>query len=215
MKHTHFNQSRILKRTLVIIPSAALLVGFTLAQTLPPPAQPSPSPSPSAQTTTTSAAVPSTASPAPQPAAAAAPQPPKKESHPGKRDLSLYDKATPLTLSKNASKQDRESGLSQIRGFLFEHWQGKRHGYAQASLPNPEGNATAHTFFVEPDANGQWTVTLETSTGATETFHVVEQIEAPDDGPPVLGHGNHGIKGSTHIGLHLKQSATANSGLIL
>jgi hypothetical protein len=210
MKRKHSNNSRFIKRALVIIPSAALLVGFAFAQSAPPP-QTSPSPQlPSAQTTPV--ATPTT-SPAPQPVAS--PQPPKKEVRSGKRDLSTYDKATPISLAKNASKQDRETAVAGLRGFIFEHWQGKRHGYAQASLPNPEGNATAHTFFVEPDANGQWTVTLETSTGATETFHVVEQIEAPDNGPPVLGHGNHGIKGSTHIGLHLKQSATANSGLIL
>lgn len=36
MSRKHSNNSRIIKRTLVIIPSAALLVGFTLAQTLPP-----------------------------------------------------------------------------------------------------------------------------------------------------------------------------------
>jgi hypothetical protein len=213
MKHKHSNNSRIIKRTLVIIPSAALLVGFTLAQTtLPPPAQPSPSPAPSAQTTTSSA-TPSTASPSPQ--TVASPQPPKKQSHPGKRDLSLYDKALPLTLSKTASKQERESGMSQIRGFLLSHWQGKHHGYAQTSFFNPEGNQVASTFFVEPDADGQWVVTLESSTGATETFHVVEQIEAPDDGPPSLGHGNRGIKGGTHTGLHLKQNEKSNSGLIL
>jgi len=209
MKRTHFNNSRFIKRTLVIIPSAALLVGFALAQTMPP--QPSPSPAPNTQTT----ASPATPSASPLPQAAALPQPPKKESHPGKRDLSLYDKATPLTLSKNASKQERESGLSQIRGFIFEHWQGKHHGYAQTSFYNPEGNQIASTFFVETDADDQWVVTLESSTGATETFHVVEQIEAPDDGPPSLGHHNRGIKGGTHTGLHLKQSATANSGLIL
>lgn len=213
MKPKYFNHSRIIKRTLVIIPSAALLVGFALAQTLPP-AQPSPSPAPSAQTITTSAATPSTASPTPQ-TAATAPQPPKKQSHPGKRDLSLYDKATPLTLSKNASKQERESGMSQIRGFLFTHWQGKHHGYAQTSFFNPEGNQVAATFFVEPDDNNQWVVTLESSAGATETFHIVEQIEAPDDGPPSLGHGNRGIIGGTHTGLHLKQNEKSNSGLIL
>lgn len=211
MKHKHFNNTRIIKRTLVIIPSAALLVGFTLAQATPP-AQPSPSPTSSAQTTT-SAASPSTALPTPQPAAS--PQLPKKESHPGKRDLSLYDKALPLTLSKKASKLEREGGISQIRGFILTHWQGKHHGYAQASFTNPEGNQVASTFFVEPDANGQWVVTLESSTGATETFHVVEQIEAPDDGPPSLGYGNRGIKGGTHTGLHLKQNEKSNSGLIL
>ncbi len=211
MNRKHFNNSRFIKRTLVIILSAALLVGFAFAQTMPP--QSSPSPTPSTQTTTTSAAAPSTASPTPQPAAS--PQPPKKQSHPGKRDLSLYDKSTPLTLAKNASKQERESGMSQIRGFIFSHWQGKHHGYAQTSFFNPEGNQVASTFFVEPDADGQWVVTLDSSTGATETFHVVEQIEAPDDGPPSLGHGNRGIKGGTHIGLHLKQNANSNSGLIL
>lgn len=209
MKHQHSNNTRIIKRTLVIIPSAALLVGFALAQTMPPQ---SPSPTPNTQTTT-SAAAPSSTSPSPQ--AAASPQSSKKESHPGKRDLSLYDKATPLVLSKNASKQERETAVSQLRGFIFEHWQGKHHGYAQTSFFNPEGNQVSSTFFVEPDADNQWVVTLESSTGSTETFHVVEQIEAPDDGPPSLGHHNRGIKGGTHTGLHLKQSATANSGLIL
>lgn len=209
MKHKHFNHSRIIKRTAVIIPSAALLVGFAFAQSAPPQTSLSPQP-PSAQTTPAASPVTS-----PTPQLIASPQPPKKETRSGKRDLSTYDKATPISLAKNASKQDRETVVAQLRGFIFEHWQTKRHGYAQMSFPNPEGNGVASVFFVEPDANGQWTVTLETSAGATETFHVVEQIEAPDDGPPVLGHGNHGIKGSTHIGLHLKQSATANSGLIL
>jgi cytoskeletal protein RodZ len=226
MKHTHFNSSRIVKRTLVILPSAALVVGFAFAQSAPPPPQqPSPSPQqPSAQTTPaaspaiTASTTTAAAAPTPQPATSqpvASPQPPKKETRSGKRDLSTYDKATPITLAKNASKLQRETAVAGLRGFIFAHWQTKRHGYAQASLPNPEGKATAHSFFVEPDANGEWSVTLETSTGATETFHVVEQIEAPDDGPPIIGHGNHRIKGSTHIGLHLKQSATANSGLIL
>jgi hypothetical protein len=210
MSHKHSNNSRFIKRTLVIIPSAALLVGFAFAQSAPPLPQPSPSPQPSTQTTP---AVAPAASPAPQPIAS--PQPPKKETRPGKRDLSKYDKATPITLAKNASKQVRETAVAGLRGFIFEHWQGKHHGYAQASFPNTEGNQVASIFFVEPDADGQWVVTLESSTGATETFHVVEQIEAPDDGPPSLGNGNRGIKGGTHIGLHLKQNEKSNSGLIL
>jgi hypothetical protein len=211
MKYTHSSKSRILKRTLVIIPSAALLVGFAFAQSAPPPPQTPPSPPPAAQSRPVTA--PTTKSPTPKPITT--PQPPKKETRPGKRDLSLYDKALPLTLSKKASKQERESGISQIRGFLLTHWQGKHHGYAQASFTNPEGNQVASTFFVEPDANGQWVVTLESSTGATETFHVVEQIEAPDDGPPSLEHNNRGIKGGTHTGLHLKQNEKSNSGIIL
>ena len=203
MKHKHFNQSRILKRTLVVIPSAALLVGFAFAQTQ--------SPQPSA----TSSASPSPGGlpppvPAASPLTSSTPVP-----HFSKRNLSVYDKASPLAISKGASQSARGYVMAQVRSFIFDHFQGHKHGYLQLSHPDLMGITVQSVFFIELDVDGNWSVTIERNE-TSETFHVVEQISVPADGrPPVMDFKGRVVSAGGAVRLHLKQNAESNSGLIL
>lgn len=79
----------------------------------------------------------------------------------------------------------------------------------------PGGGVTDSTFYVEPDETGNWCVVL-VSDGGTEVFRVVEEVELREDGTPVAGEdATEGQNSRAARGLRLKQSAEANSGLIL
>ncbi len=104
--------------------------------------------------------------------------------------------------------------MSQVRSFLFEHWQGKHHGYVQTFHPDIAGNAVTSVFFIEPDAKGQWAITIERA-DSSETFYFVEQVSVPNDGTPPRVDPDGKVRGSGGTGLYLKQNAKAHSGLIL
>lgn len=132
----------------------------------------------------------------------------------GRRDLSRYDKAGPFNLGADLSQPAREASLKQIRSFLLEHWKGGRLGHLVVNLGSPGGRTETTAFYVEPDTDGAWAITLETDAGA-ETFTFVEEVEMPESGPPVMGGDAEG--GQPRGGgkaLHLKQSKEASSGLV-
>lgn len=175
-----------------------LLLSFVAAQTLS-----------SQQKKTHSSASPASApSPPPQ-------NPPTVPPPPPQRDLSLYDQAGPFALSRELAPTARRAVLSQIRSFLWDHWQQRRRGYLTMSTPDAIGRSIASRFYVEPAENGNWCIRLETA-GKVETFRVVEQVEVPEDGPPILNAapGQRG-RGSGSTGLHLKESAGAKAGMVL
>lgn len=175
------------------IVSGLLLASFVAAQTLP---------------LVRSAALPQGAAVAPTPTPAATPAAAVQRKQSKRRDLSQYAKAGPFNLAAD------EAGRAQAHAFLLEHWRGRRLGHLSVSATDPEGRQTVSDFFVEPDGGGQWCVVLETP-GGPETFRVVEEIDVPDAGPPVLGdRGARRRRPSGRKGLHLKQSPGSNNGLV-
>lgn len=130
-----------------------------------------------------------------------------------RRDLSRYDKLEPLTLVEH-SKPERDATLARIRSFLLEHWRGHRLGHVTISLPSPAGTPASSAFYVEPDSEGHWSIVLETAVG-TETFRFVEEVDIPEDGPPIIDPHAEGQRSSGAKGLHLKQSERANTGMVL
>ena len=189
MNHKRFKSMR----TILFLASTILLLSFVIARTLP-----------LQQTRNTAGASGAAPSPTPTPSPS-----------PSRRDLTLYDRAGPFTITPALSKAARNALLAQIRSFLWEHWQQKRRGSLELNSPNAAGRPMTQHFFVEPDASNRWGITLE-SGGATETFHVVEQVEMQTEVPPVLNPApGHRLRPSGTLGLHLTQSARANSGLIL
>ena len=143
---------------------------------------------------------------------APAPAPPGR--HGGRRDLSRYEKAGPFAVGADLPRPARQAVMAQIRAFLLDHWRGRRLGHLLANFGGPDGRTEATAFYVEPDAAGAWTITLETDAGA-ETFTFVEEVEMPESGPPVIGGGAEGGRpGGSGKALHLKQSKEALSGLV-
>lgn len=146
------------------------------------------------------------------------PAPPAREDRtaasPGKRDLSRYEKAGTLSFNAGASKQERDSVLEQARGFLLRKWQARGLGQVILRRPDAHGRETLSAFYVEPDEGGRWCVVLETD-GVAQRFGFVEEIEMPEDGPPIPGTPDDGTTPRTAgRALHLKESAKARSGLV-
>lgn len=227
MNYKQFQQKRLNKRAskhIILILACVLLVSFVVAaQTSSPTPQPiaSPAASPEQLPSPPLAPSPAAATPAvaisPAPSPAAMPQSAKQSASsasPGKRNLAIYDKGGQFTITKGASRAAREAAMSQVRRFLFEHWQGKHHGYVQTFHPDIAGNAVSSVFFIEPDAKGQWAITIERA-DSSETFHFVEQVSVPNDGTPPRVDPDGKVRGSGGTGLYLKQNAKAHSGLIL
>jgi hypothetical protein len=132
----------------------------------------------------------------------------------GRRDLSRYDKLEPLVIAEQ-SKSKRDAALARARGFLLEHWRGRRLGHVVISFPGPADSLTPSAFYVEPDSEGHWTIVLETA-GRTETFRFVEEVDIPENGPPIIDpHAGEQQRPSGAKGLHLKQSERANTGMVL
>jgi hypothetical protein len=141
-----------------------------------------------------------------------APSPPPR---PGRHDLSRYDQAGPFAVPAGLPRPAREAVMAQIRSFLLEHWQGRRLGHLVVQLPGPQGGTVPWAFYVEPGERGAWAITLEAG-GRVETFSLVEEVELPGDGPPMLEPGvkSRGPQAGTKA-LHLKRNAEAMSGLVL
>ena len=152
-----------------------------------------------------------TAAPTPSPRVPTPSPPPR----PGRRDLSRYEQAGPFAVPAALPRPAREAAMGKIRSFLLEHWRGRRLGHLVAHLPGAQGGTEAWAFYVEPGAGGVWAITLEAG-GRAETFTVVEEVELPADGPPVLGPSAEPQRPQAGArGLHLKQNSDAMSGLIL
>ena len=127
------------------------------------------------------------------------------------RDMSKYADGGQFTVAVGSSPSSREAVMARVRGFLLEHWRGRRLGRVVTHFPNAEGRLSPSAFYVETDEGGAWGITLESAHGA-ERFAFVGEVEAPPgDGPPVLGATGRGGA----IKLHLKADAGANSGLVL
>ena len=77
------------------------------------------------------------------------------------RNLALYEKAGPYELPITMSAEERSLLESEIRGFLWNHWNQKRLGYLKATWGGREGNPNQYLFHVEPDSDGIWHVSVE------------------------------------------------------
>lgn len=180
-------------RVILIVACAVLLLTLAIAQTLP------------LRTTLLRSASPQST---PQR------QPPKAQVS-KERDPALYDEAGPFTLDKETSKQAHKTILTEVRGFLWDHWQQKRHAHLVIKSKDIADQPISSEFYVEPDDEGRWHIALE-SIGGAEKFYVIERIEVPEDEPPTLpGKKELGKHQGQGDGIHLKQSEEVNMGVIL
>lgn len=110
-----------------------------------------------------------------------------------RRNLSAYDQAGPYEINNDLHPHDADKILGEIRGFLWEHWKERRLGLVKATFFSIEGDHTSSRFSVEPDAKGNWRITVESESiisallpkgtkprreRAYETYDVIERIEA-------------------------------------
>lgn len=162
------------------------------------------------------AAVQSAAGAAPSPTPASAPpHVPAASPSARRRDAARYEQAGKFSVHAAASPQDREAVIGRARAFLLDHWRGRRAGHVVLEREDADGHWSPSSFYVEPDEAGRWSVVLETADGE-QKFRFVEEVEAPEDGPPLLSPASEGApQGSGVMRLHLKESADAKSGLIL
>jgi hypothetical protein len=195
-----------LRQSVFILVCGVLLAGLAATQTLPPVH--------SVTRQGHAAQTPTGAAPSPTPVLRPSDPagPPRLKS----RDLARYDKAGPFNVGADRTGGPvREAVMSQARAFLLEHWRGRRLGHLVINSSDAEGRPAASAFYVEPDEGGRWAVVRETA-GGSETFRFVEEVEVPEDGPPLLGEPSEGVRPpAVRMGLHLKQSESANSGLVL
>lgn len=194
------------KRILVIVLCLMLLISFVVAQTL--------TLQQTRNTNSASGAPPASPSTPPisQPKMSNGAGSPLKS-----RDLTLYDKTGPFAIDKRLAKEAHNAILVQIRSFLWDHWQQRRHGHLVINSHNIAGYPTIYKFFVEPDATGRWHIALERDDNTEgELFYLIERVEMPEDGPPTLPPApRQEPRGSSTLGLHLKHNEQAASGLVL
>jgi hypothetical protein len=110
-----------------------------------------------------------------------------------RRDLAAYDQAGPYELNNDLHPHDADKILGEIRGFLWEHWKERRLGLVKATFFSIEGDHTSSSFFVEPNAEGSWRITVESESIISallakgrkprreithETYDEIERVEA-------------------------------------
>lgn len=78
-----------------------------------------------------------------------------------KRDLSTYDKAGPYALKLSLAARTRNSMLSALREFIWDHWHNRKRGHVVTTFYSKEGEPITYSFFIEPDEKGSWHVTVE------------------------------------------------------
>lgn len=175
----------------------SLLISFAAAQTLPllrSGAQPSPSTAPSTQ----------------RPAAVPSPTP----SRGGRRDLTRYEKAAPLSLRADVEGPERDALLAPARAFLLGHWRRHQLGQVVVEYADADGRPlSSSSLYVETDAAGRWCVVVETE-GVTATYRSVEEVETSEEGTPILSPAEEAARRPGVRALHLKESPEANSGVV-
>ena len=72
-----------------------------------------------------------------------------------------YDNAGPYVIANNTPLARRNEILARIRGFLWDHWSGRRLGHLDVTVFTVEGDPTAYKFAVETDAKGRWGIHTE------------------------------------------------------
>jgi hypothetical protein len=112
------------------------------------------------------------------------------------RDLSRYEKAGPYTMELKLDAKARAKLESDIREFLWNHWQQRRPGQVTITRYSREGEPSTSSYFVEPDEKGVWHIAVKIdrtlvdrggSTGQHQESveydaYSVERIEVPHDG---------------------------------
>lgn len=146
-------------------------------------------------------------------ASQATPTPPSSAPQIKKRDLAGYVKGA-FIIEKDISKKAHRAALAQVRGALLNQWQGRKKAHVEVTSYTPAGLRKTSHFYVEPDEKGRWRIALEAQ-GEPEYFYVVEEVELPEDGPPVLNPEVRRGRKSGMKGLHLKSSPEAGSGMVL
>ena len=130
-----------------------------------------------------------------------------------RRDMTRYEQAGPFTVPAAASPHERETVMAEARAFILAKWRARRLAHVSVGLPGDDGRPVKSAFYVERDEAGQWCVVLET-VGNTQKFGFVEEVELAEDGPPILRPDDASTPRSGLRGIHLKESAAANSGVV-
>ena len=98
--------------------------------------------------------------------------------------LADYDKAGPYTFGVDMGMSARASQESEIRGFLWEHWQRRRLGSLTATWISKEGAPNTYHYLIQPDENGVWCVSIHVERDlvqmgrSNQTHHEVEDYRA-------------------------------------
>jgi hypothetical protein len=112
------------------------------------------------------------------------------------RDLNRYDTVGPYTIELKLDAQARANVEADVREFLWNHWHQHRLGHVAVTYYNKEGEPSASSYFVEPDARGIWYIAVKIDRtlidrGGSKSRHSesveydaysVERIEVPEDG---------------------------------
>jgi photosystem II stability/assembly factor-like uncharacterized protein len=113
-----------------------------------------------------------------------------------KRVLDQYDNGGHYTIRLNTDAATRSRQEASIREFLWQHWRGQRYGRISATWYSREGEPSTSSFFVEPDAGGNWNLSVEiirslngrggsswqSRESVNYSAYSVERIEIPKDG---------------------------------
>jgi len=140
-----------------------------------------------------------------------------------KRNLAAYDKAGPYSIDNEPPWEKRERMAGEIRGFLWEHWKDRRLALVKATFFSIEGDHTASSFFVEPDAKGCWRIRVESESIISalllkgrkprheisqEDYDEIDRVEAGGSGPSVIPIPKDEIRHPQMYQLRLKNSRT-------
>jgi len=116
-----------------------------------------------------------------------------------RRNLKDYKQGVPIDLTDEYfDKQKTNQQSAPGREFLWDLWKSHTKGYVKRTTYTREGQPAWCTFFVEPDSNGQWRITLECRSSVcpyiskkkceqyfktfdTETYDSLERIDIADD----------------------------------
>jgi hypothetical protein len=71
----------------------------------------------------------------------------------GERDLRSYEKFGPLIVTAGTNPG---SVMSNMRDFVWQHWEQHRLGYVVFTLHTKEGEPSTSYVFIEPDESGFW-----------------------------------------------------------
>ena len=129
------------------------------------------------------------------------------------RDLSQYENAGTISMG-TGSESTRQAALTTTREFLLRKWEERALGRIALISQLPTGQPITGNFYVERDSVGSWRVVLEATGRASEEFYFVEEVGVGSDGRPILDPRPEGPRPVSRA-LHLKKSASANSGLVL
>jgi len=84
---------------------------------------------------------------------------------------SHYEVAGPYRVVRGLSSQEKSEIESRIRGFLWDHFEGKVAGKLDATFYTLEGEPTQYLFVVDADPTGEWGIRATTSMWRSDLAH--------------------------------------------